>query len=95
MGITATEVAVVPELVRGIDGCGTPVEPGRPGVGIRPIPVPVPVSVALGRSEPRPLVRPPMTEPSRSSLELVGLAVGDTAGTLTGMVEDPVGVVVD
>lgn len=95
MGITATEVAVVPELVRGIDGWGTPLEPGRPGVGITPIPVPVPVSVTLGRIEPRPLVRPPTTEPSRLSLELLGLAVGDTAGTLTETVEDPVGVVVD
>lgn len=91
---------VVPEMVRGIDGWGTPLEVGSPGVGITPIPVPVePVSVTLGRSELRPLVRPPTSEPSRSPLVLVlvlvpvavGLAVGDTAGTLTGMVEDPVG----
>jgi hypothetical protein len=94
-----TEVAVVgaavPETVRGIDGWGTPLEAGTPGVGINPIPVPVEVCVGLGRIEPRPLVRPPITEPSRSSVLLeAGLLVGDTAGTLTGMVEDPVGVVV-
>jgi hypothetical protein len=94
-----TEVAVVgaavPETVKGIDGWGTPLEAGTPGVGIRPMPVPVEVWVGLGRIEPRPLVRPPITEPSRSSVLLeVGLLVGDTAGTLTGMVDEPVGVVV-
>jgi hypothetical protein len=95
VGMIPTEVAVagavVPETVKGIDGWGTPLEAGTPGVGIRPIP---PVEVVVGRSEPRPLVRPPTMEPSRSSVLLaVGLPVGDTAGTLTGMVEDPVGVV--
>lgn len=92
----AVAVAVVPELVRGIDGWGTPLEPA-PGVGIRPIPVVVePVSVALGSNEPRPLVIPPTMEPSRSpEVVEVGLAVGDTVGTLTAMVEDPVGAVVD
>jgi hypothetical protein len=50
----------------------------------------------LGRREATPLVRSLTIEPRRSPLVVVavGLAVGDTAGTLTAMVEDPVGVVV-
>ena len=94
-----TEVAVagafVPELIRGIDGWGIPLEPGPipvvvpAGVGIMPIPV-EPVSVALGINPLMPLVMSLTTEPSKPpSPVVVGLAVGDTAGTLTGNVEFP------
>lgn len=80
----------------GITPIPVPVEPVSVGFG-RSEAIPVePVSVALGRSEATPLVSPLTIEPRRSPLVLVavGLAVGDTAGTLTAMVEDPVGVVV-
>jgi hypothetical protein len=93
-----TEVAVtvplVPELVRGIDGWGIPLEPGPiavvvAGVGI--IPIPGLVELALGNNPPISLT----TEPSRPPLlVVVGIPVEDTTGTLTGMVEDPVAEVV-
>lgn len=90
----AVRVPLVPELVRGIDGWGIPLEPGPiavvvAGVGI--IPIPGLVELALGNNPPISLT----TEPSRPPLlVVVGIPVEDTTGTLTGMVEDPVAEVV-